>query len=176
MSSALTLKHLKLRTGGVSCKQLFAQLEKAGVRLNRLAVDALTNELFDTAEASSVVQVVFASLEDLGLSKGGHLSAAIDAAASRGYKLCPPDLGPHLRLAYLGQQEVPGPPEPAKHQAPPGSVTVVDQRPPEDGTDYRGFYIRRIEGAPWLRGYTSWSDHVWQPKDMLAFLAPENAA
>jgi hypothetical protein len=144
--------------------------------LNTLAVDALTNECVDTAKTSSVVQVVFASLEDLGLLEGGYLSAAIDAAASWGYELCPPDLGPHLRLAYLSQPEAPGKLKPAKHRAPPGSITVVDQRPPEDGTDYRGFYIRRIEGVPWLRGYTSWSGHLWQPNDILAFVAPESAA
>jgi hypothetical protein len=42
--------------------------------------------------------------------------------------------------------------------------------PPPDTLDQPwGFYLRRVDGVPWLRGYRCWSGHVWAPEDVLVF-------
>ena len=33
----------------------------------------------------------------------------------------------------------------------------------------KGFYLRHIDGAPWLRGYRSGPEHVWSAQDRLLF-------
>ena len=47
----------------------------------------------------------------------------------------------------------------------------VPDPPPLDDTDEtpKGFYLRRIDGVPWLRGYWSWPGHLWSPEDRRLF-------
>jgi hypothetical protein len=39
----------------------------------------------------------------------------------------------------------------------------------------RGFYLRRVEGVPWLRGYRSGPGHVWSPEDLFVFARGRSA-
>jgi len=39
----------------------------------------------------------------------------------------------------------------------------------QDDETPKGFYLRRIEGVLWLRGYRSWPGHIWSPQDMFVF-------
>jgi hypothetical protein len=41
----------------------------------------------------------------------------------------------------------------------------------EDDEFPKGFYLRRIDGVLWLRGYRSGPAHVWSPDDRLVFAA-----
>jgi hypothetical protein len=45
-----------------------------------------------------------------------------------------------------------------------GSAPLDDQ----DAT-VRGFYLRRIGEALWLRGYWSSAGHIWSPDDVFVF-------
>ena len=58
----------------------------------------------------------------------------------------------------------------------PGAVVVAS--PPLDERDEtpKGFYLRRIHGVLWLRGYWSWAGHVWSPQDVLVFRRSGDAA
>ncbi|MBL8516712.1 MAG: hypothetical protein JNM76_07055 [Betaproteobacteria bacterium] len=55
---------------------------------------------------------------------------------------------------------------------PSGSLTVISPPPAEDDAVPKGFYLRKIKGVPWLRGYVSDATHVWQPDDHLVFCKP----
>ncbi len=162
--------------GGVSKADLLERIQAMGIKVNSIALEIFTDEDFRTQERESTIEVIGTTVGELGLTDGGVLGQAIDAAEALGYGLCPLELGPHLRLAYLDQEEGSVGFAATQHQAPPGSITIIDQRPNEDKSEYRGFYLRRIEGNLWLRGYKSWSGHVWQPQDMLVFTATHNAA
>ena len=166
----------EITVGGLSGLELLARLEDSGIQVNEIARQILIDERFKCCAQTSRIKVVFRSLCELGLPNGGVLGEAIDAAEALGYRLCPLELGPHLRLAYRNQGEGSIGFAPSKHQAPPQSITVVDQRPDKDQSEYRGFYLRRIDGKLWLRGYKSWSGHVWQANDILAFTVAHNAA
>ena len=172
------MKPLRRRVsiGALSNSELLEHLEAAGIKINSIALEILTDENFRTQEQATTIEVVQKTVAELGLPNGGVLAQVIDAAEALGYGLCPLELGPHLRLAYIDQEEGSVGFEATQHQAPPGSITIVDQRPREDESEYRGFYLRRIEGTLWLRGYNSWSGHVWQPRDMLVFTLARNAA
>ena len=176
LHESMTMLEQEITVGGLSGLELLARLETSGILLNEIARQILIDENFKACAQTSRIRVVFKSLSELGLPNGGFLSEAIDAAEALGYNLCSIDLGPHLRLAYRHQDEGSIGFEPSKHQAPPRSITVVDQRPDKNQSEYRGFYLRRIDGRLWLRGYKSWSGHVWQPDDMLAFTVARHAA
>ena len=34
----------------------------------------------------------------------------------------------------------------------------------------RGFYLRRIDGVLWLRGYRADAAHLWSPEDVFVFV------
>jgi hypothetical protein len=46
---------------------------------------------------------------------------------------------------------------------------VISTELTEDHDVPKGFYLRRIEGALWLRGYRSGPEHVWSPEDRIVF-------
>lgn len=54
-------------------------------------------------------------------------------------------------------------------RAPPDSLTITS--PPLDDRDEtpKGFYLRRVEDALWLRAYWSSADHIWSPECVLVF-------
>lgn len=113
---------------------------------------------------------VVVTVAELGLSDGGTFDAIVARAAERGLQLCPLELAPHLRLALLDQPEGAIGRPVTEHRAPPGSLTVASAPLCDDEAVPKGFYLRRIEGVLWLRGYQSWSGHVWNSDDVFVFV------
>ena len=102
-----------------------------------------------------------------GPTRSELLRSLVSRALASGLGECPLELGPHLRLQFSDQPEAPD--LPTAHRAPPGSLTVAS-RPLDDGDESpQGFYLRRVGGVSWLRGYRSWAGHVWSPGDVLVF-------
>ena len=165
-----------LRVGGVVKADLLNQLLKQGVQLNPLAFQLFSDDGFQTSVEQRTLAVVQVSVAELGLSQGGVFQEIAARALARGYSLCPLELGPHLRLTYADQAEGFLGQPPSQKCAPPGSVTVASQPISEDDDTPKGFYLRVIEGLPWLRGYRSWPGHVWAPTDVLAFVESNRAA
>jgi hypothetical protein len=93
----------------------------------------------------------------------------VACAAEYGLDLCPLELGPHLRLQYREQPEgYLGLPV-RQHQAPSGAITIASAPLSDDDTVPKGFYLRRIQGVLWLRGYRAGADHNWEPDDHFIF-------
>jgi len=166
----------KLRIGGVSKDQLLRQLYLNGVQLNPAAQDLFANDLF-TIEAMPVsLEVHELAVEDLGLALGGTNHEVVKAAALLGLAPCPLEVAPQFRLQYMGQAEGHiGSPE-TKNCAPPGSITVISVPLSDDYETPKGFYLRKISGTLWLRGYRSDDEHIWSGKDRLAFCSATSAA
>jgi|688.fasta_scaffold145228_3 hypothetical protein len=157
----------EIRIGGLGKDELLAALHASGVALNAAARDLFADERFAVHPAASVLRLVEVPVEDLGFPRGGTMPEILRVAGGGGLAPCPLEVGPHLRLKLIDQEEgCTGLPE-QRHCAPPGSITVVSSPiGPEDETP-KGFYLRRINGTPWLRGYHSDDTHVWSAKDRL---------
>jgi hypothetical protein len=54
-------------------------------------------------------------------------------------------------------------------RAPPGSITVASSPLDDSDETPKGFYLRRVDGVSWLRGYWSRPGHIWSPRDVLVF-------
>ncbi len=159
-----------VRIGGASKHKLLAGMRAAQVQLNPLALLVFERPEFTTAEKVSVVETVELSVAELGLESGGTFDQVVESARFAGLSLCPLELAPHLRLQLTDQPERSFG-HPATHKrAPPGSLTVASSPFSEDDDIPRGFYLRRIEGVLWLRGYISWAGHPWSPEDTFIFL------
>jgi hypothetical protein len=159
----------RIRVGGVSKKELLARLESAGVQMNADARDLFADERFETSADGTIVDVAEVTVASLGFDDGATFGEFVERAARRALALCPLELGPHLRLQYLDQPEGSAGQPPSRHRAPHGSVTIASAPLSDDDTVPKGFYLRRIDGAPWLRGYRASPDHVYGPQDVFAF-------
>lgn len=120
----------------------------------------------------SEIATVELTVANLGYAQGATIAQVHVRAAELGLALCPLELGPHLRLQYLDQPEGHLGHPPSKHRAPPGSITVASRQLTDDHDTLQGFYLRRIDGVLWLRGYRYASDDIWSPEDRLVFCLP----
>ena len=157
--------------GGASKAELLGRLRSNGIELNASAENLFADNRFMTASATTTVAAVELTVSDLGLLEGGTMAQIASLAEARGLGVCPLELGPHLRLQYVDQPEGSRGQPVRPHQAPIGSITIISEPLSADDDVPKGFYIRRIKGVLWLRGYVSGDDHVWAPDDHLIFCA-----
>jgi hypothetical protein len=164
-----------VRVGGMSKHALLAELQRNGIQLNEYARNLFAHGGFTTSPVTSSIATVELSVVNLGHGRGATIARIHERAAELGLTLCPLELGPHLRLQYLDQPEGHLGHPPSKHRAPPGSITVASRPLTEDHETPKGFYLRRIDGVLWLRGYRSAPDDIWNPEDRLVFCRPPRA-
>lgn len=158
-----------VRIGGVAKAALLWALGEHRVHLNEAAGVLFEDARFIPGSASRVIEIVARSVADLGFPEGATYAQLTARAAAEGLVECPLELGPHLRLQFLDQAGGVAGSAMTHGRAPAGSITIAS--PPLDESDEtpKGFYLRRVDGVLWLRGYWSWPGHVWSPDDVLVF-------
>lgn len=162
-----------LQVGGVSKPDLLKRLQVQGVQLNAAAEELFADSRFTVAESRSRVLAVELSVSDLGFAEGATMPRLCEAARHLSLLLCPLELGPHLRLLWPDQPEGHIGQPVTTHRAPPNSVTVVSAPLSQDDDTPKGFYLRKIEGLSWLRGYRSDATHLWSAEDRLVFCSAQ---
>ncbi len=160
---------VNIKYGGMNSTQLLEALNANQVQLNASAMALFEHPNFATSALQSQLWVVQVSVADLGFANGAIIQDIYTQASTHGLALCPIELGAHYRLGYLEQPEGFIGFAPTQHRAPPGSVTVASGAISADDAVPKGFYLRRIEGTLWLRGYHCDAAHVWSPEDVFAF-------
>ena len=158
-----------VRVGGVTKRELLSAFQAHGIELNATGRILFAHDEFKTSETSSVFETVEISVLDLGYEQGATVAQVHERSAQLGLSLCPLELAPHLRLQYLDQPEGDWGHPPSQHRAPPGSITVASAPLGEDDNLPKGFYLRRIKGVLWLRGYRSRAEHIWSAEDRFVF-------
>lgn len=167
MEDFASAQPLSVRVGGLSRPDLKQALALAGVQLNAHAETLLEDAAFDHTEAETI-EIVQCTVSELGLTRGGSLPRILVTARGRGFLPCPPVAGPYVRLA-MPDQTTALDSVMSNGRAPTGAVTIASA-PLRVGGDYpRGFYLRVVDGQPWLRGYRCSDDHLWSPDDRFAF-------
>lgn len=170
MEDALGTDRLILRVGGLSRAELMGALNSIGVFFNAHAEILFANVAFDERAGQDVV-IIERTVGELGLTDGAVLSQIFTAAQKQGLLVCPADTGPYLRLALRTQATAPDSVM-SSGRAPTGAVTVASAPLSEDDEYPKGFYLRVVDGRPWLRGYQCDDQHVWSPEDSFAFQLP----
>lgn len=158
-----------VQIGGATKAELLARLAHNGVELNEAAKVLFASDKFITFNVRTNLRTVELRVRNLGFPQGATLSDVFTSAMRLGLHLCPVELGPHLRLQFLDQPEgFLGQPV-WQHRAPPGSIAIASGMLSEDDAFPKGFYLRRIQGTLWLRGYWSGCDHICDPEDHFVF-------
>ncbi len=155
--------------GGLTKSELLQKLQAASIELNRYADLLFADERFTTCETEARLTAVELSPADLGFPEGATMPQIHAAAFELGLRLCPLELGPHMRLQMQDQQERRSDGLSQAHQAPSGSITIVSAPLTEDHEVPKGFYLRNIDGVLWLRGYVADDTHLWNAYDRFIF-------
>ncbi len=165
-----------VRIGGTGKPEFFVLLQRRGIKLNEAGLALFADDRFIVSEAALIVETVEITVANLGFAEGATIAEIYGKAVQVGLAVCPLELGPHLRLQYLDQPEGHIGHAPTQHRAPPGSLTIASDELTEDDEIPKGFYLRRIDGGLWLRGYHSGAEHVWSPEDHFVFtISPSSA-
>lgn len=173
--NALRGDGVALTIGGLSRTELLASLDRRGVSLNAFAELLFAHSSFDVPGAIRTITLTERTVAELGLAGGGSLSAVFAAAGELGLHLCPLETAAYLRLALTEQTTAPDSIMTAG-RAPRGSLTVASQVLTDDDEYPKGFYLRIIDGQPWLRGYRCDDLHMWSPQDRLVFAMDSGSA
>jgi hypothetical protein len=166
---SLQIAPVNLAYGGMNPTQLLEELKANHIQLNASAITLFEHPNFVTSTHQSQFWVVQVSVADLGFANGATTQEIYAQAKLHGLELCPIEFAVFYRMQYLEQPEGSIGFAPTQHCAPPGSVTVAAEAISADDTVPKGFYLRRIEGVLWLRGYHCDATHVWSPQDVFAF-------
>ncbi|WP_104089648.1 MULTISPECIES: hypothetical protein [unclassified Cryobacterium] len=167
------LEPLSFETGTMTRPQLREAVGKAGVQLNDWATVLLDDPIFDGPERETIT-VVEHSLIELGLEDGAVLSRIFQTAREGGLHLCPSGAAPYLRLALGSQRAAPDTVMSNGH-APSGSLTVAAPPLRLEAAFPKGFYIRVVDGQPWLRGYRCDDEYEWDPHDRFVFTSTRSS-
>lgn len=160
-----------IEVGGLTKSQLFKKLEQHSILMNDYAKMLFADDNFTTSDLTYSLKTVELTVRGLGFPEGATTAQIFKRAKEIGLDLCPLELGPHLRLQYLDQPEGSMGKPSFQHQAPYGSITIASDILTEDENFPKGFYLRRIDGLLWLRGYRAGQQHVWKSDDHFIFLS-----
>ncbi|SHR48748.1 Uncharacterised protein [Mycobacteroides abscessus subsp. abscessus] len=158
-----------IEVGGLSKGELIEKLKQSSIMMNEYGKRLFVSDRFTTSETKYSLETVELTVGNLGFLEGATTNQIYKRASELGLGLCPVELGPHLRLAYHDQPEG-GLGNPLqKQQAPSGSITIASEILTEEDDFPKGFYLRRINGVLWLRGYFADHLHVWNADDHFIF-------
>jgi hypothetical protein len=147
-----------LQIGGHSKSELLSSLSTHGIQLNSYAQILFDDPNFTTSDSSRSVVVADVTVGELGLAVASTSADIFAKARLVGLELCPLELAPYFRVQYLNQ---PGGPY----------LTIASAKSKDNETYPNGFYLQRLEGKLWLRGYRATSDYLWEPTSRFLFLA-----
>lgn len=154
---------------GLEKDKLLEKLQQSGMRLNEYANEIFQSPLYSPSAFSYTATVVELSLADIGLMSGGSLGEIRNCMEVFGLSYCPLELAPYIRLSKLYDKDQTELEEKKWGKAPPNSITIFSEPVLKDDNFPKGFYIRTINGNPWLRGYRCSADYVWDPNDRMIF-------
>ena len=164
-----------IEVGGLTKSQLIQKLQQHSIMMNGYGEKLLLNNKVTTSETKYCLKIVELTVRDLGFPDGATMPQIFKRAGELGLELCPLELGPHLRLKHLDQTEGNSENFSPQHQAPSGSITIASEVISEDDDFPKGFYLRKINGVLWLRGYIADQLHVWNPDVHFVFCQTQNA-
>lgn len=162
-----------IEAGGMTKQQLLQRLQQASILMNEYGDRLFADDLFTASAETYMIETVELTVSGLGFQQGAPLDRIFQRAGELGLSLCPLELGPYMRLQYQDQPEGLSAGS-QRHQAPSGSITIASAVLTDDHDFPKGFYLRSMGGALWLRGYIADYLHIWDPNDHFIFAEPSS--
>ncbi len=139
---------LKLGTGHQTADDFRKVIKKANCKISDWANDILGKPDFTASTEEQEVELVVASVAELGFPNGATREKIYAKAKELGLDLCPAEVGPQLRLQYKDQ--------------PMNEWLLIGMEPITDSVgSLEVFYVERDGGGRWLSSYCDGADGVW---------------
>ena len=152
-------KTIQLGTGLKIAKDFRKAIKNSGFHISDWAGDILGKSGFTVVTQATEVDLVKVTVAELGFKEGARRDQIYKKAQELGLDLCPPEVGPQLRLQYQDQ--------------PDGEWVLIGMEPITDSDGYPVvFDVER--GGPELWLYGSWGrpDGFWDPDFRWVFVRP----
>lgn len=163
------MEQITIRAKTFPKEQLPGILKEHNIFINSYAEELFKHKEFRTDSFPDEVQVVIASLEELGFQNGATLGEIFSSLPEHRLKPCHVNTGLFLRLAWKEQEQSADPVLTGTHRAPDKAVTVLSHALESDDAFPKGLYLRNVEGKLWLRGYVCDMAYRWSAGDLFAF-------
>ena len=143
-----TWKTIQLGTGLQTADDFRKEVVKAGMKIGDWANDILGKPAFTATTSETEVELVVASVAELGFKDGATRKDIYVRAQELGLDLCPPEVGPQLRLQYTDQ--------------PKGEWLVIAMEPITDSDgDLSLFYVGHDGDERWLSASHGYPGDFW---------------
>ena len=152
-----TWKIIKLGTGLQSADDFRKEVVKAGMKIGDWANDILGKPTFTAYESLTEVELVVCSVAELGFKDGATRKDIYIRAQELGLDLCPPEVGPQLRLQYTDQ--------------PKGEWLVIAMEPITDSDGHLNLFRVAHDGdGRWLFAGSGRPGYFWSGDSRFVFL------
>lgn len=152
-----TWKAIKLGNGLQTADDFRKAVKQAGLKISDWGNDVLGKQAFSASSEEMEVELAVASVAELGF-KGNATREGIYARAQElGLDLCPPEVGPQLRLQYTDQ--------------PKGEWLIIAMEPITDSDGRLSlFNVVHVDDARWLYADRGYPFSVWCGDHRFVFL------
>lgn len=152
-----TWKTIQIGTGLQTADDFRKAVKLASMKIGDWANDILGKPAFTATESVTELELVVASVAELGFNGGATRKDIYVRAQELGLDLCPPEVGPQLRLQYMDQ--------------PKGEWLVIAMEPiaVSDG-NLDLFYVGHVDGGRWLDANSGRPGRFWGGRDRFVFL------
>ena len=145
-----TWKTIKLGTGIKTADDFRKALKGNGFKIGSWADDILGKPAFTVLTEETEIDLVKVTVAELGFKKGARRDQIYERAKELGLELCPPEVGPQLRLQYSDQ--------------PNEGWIFVGMEPIIVSVDSPAvFYVEHNDSGLWLGSFWSNPGGVWGP-------------
>ena len=152
-------KTIKLGTGLKTADDFRKALKDSGFNVSEWANDILGKPAFTAATEGTEVDLVKVTVAELGFKKGARRDQIYGRAKELGLELCPPEVGPQLRLQYKDQ--------------PNNEWVLIGMEPiTGSGGGLHVFAVERHDSGLWLSSHWGNPGHVWHADNQWVFCRP----
>jgi len=164
--SPQTTEKITLYIGGMTAEELERALDRDKINVANYARSMLKNrkEFIDPVNereserggrTAETLHLVWLRVRDLGFTSAPTTTELFARAKERGLELCPPEVGPYLRLANKDQ--------------PPGWYYIGMEPVADSVGDPRVFYLARFGDGLWLLDSWAYPGRRWVLVDQFVF-------
>lgn len=150
-----TWRTIKLGTGLKTANDFHQVLEAEGLKIGDWGSDILGKPAFIVASEPTEIELVRATVVELGFHKGAYRKDIYKRAFESGLALCPNEVGPQLRHQYKDQ--------------PKGEWLLIAMEPIAGSDGYLVFRVGHGNDDLWLDAYGGDSDCFWLTDDVWVF-------
>lgn len=142
--------------GTKSVKELRKEILRDGMKIGSRASDIL--DKVEVCPKPMKLDLVVLSVKELGFKSDATYSEICAKAKSLALELCPPEVGPQLRLQYQDH--------------PKGKWIVIAMEAIRDSSDYLSLFdVGRDGDGVWLDAFNGSPGHLWEARHCFAFVS-----